>query len=379
MGKQLSLINFDELERSVRNVLQSEQKFEDESDDTYIKQMGKLSVKNVNVVVMGKTGAGKSTLINAVLGKDVAEEGQGQSITRENQEYEESITLSSKRKVDLKIYDTVGLEIDTEITKRTINAIKKHIDTLEERSKTTDISVVWFCVNARCNRFEKYELNLIKNLSIDKCIPFIILITQCLDNRKGELEKSINEVIPEIPVVRVLAKEYETRAGRIEPYGISNLLAYTIRNYPKLKVSIATSQFEKLCEKEERTNKRLEKAGYKCVKEYTDKAQKVGFVPVGCIPIVHGICVRMISELNSIFGIKDAGEVFTDVVLGVVVTPVMAIPLISIAAASAYVETVGERYVEVLMNVIRRHSNYMIEDKKVILEEIRKELEKTKS
>ena len=54
-------------------------------------------MNNVNLVVMGKTGAGKSTLINAVLEEDLAPTGTGQAVTKKNQLYWKLILLLHKR------------------------------------------------------------------------------------------------------------------------------------------------------------------------------------------------------------------------------------------------------------------------------------------
>ena len=58
----------------------------------------------VNIVVAGKTGVGKSTLINAVFEEDLAATGIGEPVTKENKEY-------TKENVPISIWDTVGLEL----------------------------------------------------------------------------------------------------------------------------------------------------------------------------------------------------------------------------------------------------------------------------
>ena len=49
-------------------------------------------------------------------------------------------------------------------------------------------------------------------------IPFVIVVTQCLSEDKGELEEQIESDFPELPMVRILAQEYKTRAGIIPAF-----------------------------------------------------------------------------------------------------------------------------------------------------------------
>ena len=329
-------------------------------------------MRKANLVVMGKTGAGKSTLINSLLGENVAEAGLGKAITQENQQYSKRIVAIDGLPIDISVYDTVGLEIDNAITRKTISKIEKHIEEVETQYTYDEVTCVWFCVNWKCNRFEKYELELIEQLSVEKCIPFVIVITQCIDNDVGELELSIKELLPEMPVVRVLAEDYTNRAGTFKAYGVQELLAVTLEEYPKLKIKTAESKLKVFYNMEEQRKANLREAGNGCILKYTEKASKVGWAPGLCIPLTHAYCNKMMNEMNKIFGLKISTEKIDAAVIGAIFSPLMALPLLSRATAEAYVSTIGESYLDALMKLVDKHSNYEIEKNEVILAEISK-------
>src|SRR5471030_838456 len=58
----------------------------------------------VNVLLAGKTGVGKSTLINAVFQGDMAETGQGRPVTTHTREI-------TKDGIPVSLFDTRGLEL----------------------------------------------------------------------------------------------------------------------------------------------------------------------------------------------------------------------------------------------------------------------------
>ena len=94
--------------------------------------------------------------------------------------------------------------------------------------------------------------------------------------------------------------------------------------------------------------------GRECIRKYSKKAMQASFLPLVSIPLVHGLCVAMQAELEKIFAIGTAkGEKYSNIALGVLATPFMAVPLWGAIPASAYVQTVGESCLKAMIKMHR--------------------------
>ena len=205
-----------------------------------------------NIIVAGITGAGKSTLVNAVFGWEEAETGTGKAITEHMDEYQ-------KPGVPVRVWDTVGLELDSVKTEKSIRDIRK---TIEEKALSKDekecIHAIWYCINSGSNRYQSAEIKFIKSLYESK-VPFIIVLTQCTDDpdRIDEFEKVIRKEnadngILDVDVIQVCAKDYKTRLGTIESFGLPELINKTTDKMPDyLAASFIAAQ--NVCRENKRT------------------------------------------------------------------------------------------------------------------------------
>lgn len=187
--------------------------------DAKMKNMNKL-----NIVILGKTGVGKSTLINSVFREEMANTGIGAPVTPH-------MVKKTKPGFPLCIYDTRGFELGQESQKEIRNELLK---TIKEGSDSGDISkaihCVWYCVSTPSNRFEPQEIEWIKSFTEESRfyrIPIIIILTQAYDKKKAQdMKKCIeSENLDVIQVVPVLAQDMEINDEYCIPaYGLDTLI-----------------------------------------------------------------------------------------------------------------------------------------------------------
>ena len=92
----------------------------------------------VTILIAGKTGVGKSTLINTVFKDNFAATGQGRRVTAESREY-------SKEGSPLRIIDTRGLELGK--MGSDLPALEKLIrQRASEADPNRRIHVAWLCI-----------------------------------------------------------------------------------------------------------------------------------------------------------------------------------------------------------------------------------------
>lgn len=208
--------------------------------------MGKMST---NVLVIGKSGVGKSSLLNYMFNKEIQKTGTGKPVTEKgifpfDYSYDENFEIC--------IYDTWGLEPDkAEEWKQLIEAeVEKH----DKKNIKDWFNTIIFCLSANSDRVEDFEIQIIKSL-IEMNNQILIAITHCktMDDQRGENLKSQlvslarikrNQVVLVSNVEKKLIGKSVKRFGRQEVFTviIKNLWDSLKQKVPyNIKVQMSSS------------------------------------------------------------------------------------------------------------------------------------------
>ncbi|MFP6155962.1 GTPase [Helicobacter pylori] len=118
----------------------------------HFKNLKGIKESKMNILLMGYTGSGKSSLINALFGKEVAKAGVGKPITQHLEKY-----IDEKK--GLVLWDTKGIE--DKGYENTLESIKKE---MEDSFKTLDekeaIDVAYLCVKETSGRIQERVIKL---------------------------------------------------------------------------------------------------------------------------------------------------------------------------------------------------------------------------
>jgi uncharacterized protein (DUF697 family)/GTP-binding protein EngB required for normal cell division len=124
---------------------------------------------HATVLVAGRSGVGKSTLINAVFQGNLAETGQGRPVTREIREY-------TKPGVPISLIDSRGLELDK--YRETLRELERVV---EERRRDADpnrhVHCAWVCISEDSRRVDDGELALVEMLA-RRDVPVLGVLTK---------------------------------------------------------------------------------------------------------------------------------------------------------------------------------------------------------
>lgn len=258
-------------------------------------QMSQETSDGFNIFVVGKSGVGKSTLINAVFGEKLAKTGSGSPKTQNIKEYKSK---------DFSIFDTKGLELeDYDSTKAQIAEFlaQKQIGDEDEQ-----IHIAWLCIAESGRRIERADIELWELLQKNH-IPSILVITKAEQDKdeNGELfSQLVKKEFKTEEVQRVRALQIEDDEGNLKKVkGIDMLVSKTYFLAPQAKRNAFGRKqiYDKAMQRQER-----KKRADSIINRYTAAASTVAAspIPFSDIAILLPTQAAMIVHISSIYDLE---------------------------------------------------------------------------
>ena len=269
-----------------------------------------INKEKENIIVAGKTGVGKSSLINYIFGKEVAKVGDGQPVTQEIQEYDlenDNITLFDTKGIEAKDYE------------KTLDNIKKYLELRQDSpDENDDIHIAWLCISERGDRVEEADRELLKILS-EAGIPVIGVFTKRESKRESNFVNKVVEdnLLPEakaIVRVRSITEEVEIEDNLVElkPKGAEELLEETYKYMSEgRRNAIKKAQTAVLKDRIEAMSKEADVL----TNWYAAGAAAIGATP---LPFADSLALaalqtKMVVDINTIYRVDAGTHTFTDI------------------------------------------------------------------
>lgn len=188
--------------------------------------MSSENLKFANIMLLGRTGVGKSSFINYLIGREVSKVGTGMPVTQGFDTYEED----NVNGLSIRIFDSKGLEV------MDYSTIKSQIiDFLKCKCGSNNVGEwihsIFYCINVEARRLEPEEVSFIKNVRGEISQTVHIILTHCKETEAGkkissDMKQYIQSQLQDerIHVYCVNSTVTKTRIGTFDTFGRKGVL-----------------------------------------------------------------------------------------------------------------------------------------------------------
>ncbi len=145
----------------------------------------KRQLGRFNLAVFGKTGAGKSSLVNAIFGRDVAETGIGKPVTTGTTYYKHPSGMFG-------MFDCVGFETG-QSGDEILKSLRGSVEELRDKPLDEQMHVAWYVLRWSDRRFEDSQASFVRELR-SMGLPVVLVLSQVpIVNAAGDCHPDARE------------------------------------------------------------------------------------------------------------------------------------------------------------------------------------------
>lgn len=324
-----------------------------------------------NILVCGKSGVGKSTLVNGVFGRDLARTGIGDPVTEQAQWYGEP-------GFPVRLLDTRGLEAGDYAGSRT--ALEGAVAAARrETAADRQLHLAWLCIDNGAGRIEEADRAMAAMLA-DRGVPTVLVLTKGWEDRG--MEALAKERLPDLPVVRVVAAPRRFASGTTVPAaGLARLVEESERLLPDgQRGAFAAAQWVALEPKVRAARRVIDGATASAAALAATPIPFVGWAALAPVMIgmvagisrvvgvevrderLGGLAVSIVGALAAGLGVRSAAAFAGNLAKLVPGVGSLLGGAITAAVAGTMTKTAGEAYLDYLVGHIRRHGQWPTAD-----------------
>lgn len=278
--------------------------YKEQLEQSYAQEMEKLKANKPNLMIIGGSGVGKSSLINRIFGKDMAKVGTGKPVTDRIESYSSPDSF-------INIFDTMGYETKYEgsaadESDKFEKSVLAEIEQRKKRSLQDQIHIIWYCISITNHRVFDYDAEKIRSLN-KAGITLFLVFTKCdedsEDNHgRGFTAESFRKTLEGYGLSGI--KCFETAAKGEHSFELDALLvascdALTDDN---LRKAFAVAQVHNIAMKRDYAHSIIHAAAI--------LASGAAATPLPCAdaPVITGIQVTMAIGLAKSYGFSNLGD-----------------------------------------------------------------------